>query len=184
MADGLVDAAPVDVPLPAGFRTIDVGGGYIAANGPLHAAWRDGQLVLGLRIEPRHCNPAMQCHGGMLTSFADMLLPYAAMYDLEVPRRFTPTISLHVDFVAPAPLGSWIEGTATVVRSTRSLLFVQGLVFIGAEPVMRASGIFKWGEPIAGGDPLDPFGLRRSSRGTDASGRQGENDHGSRGAHP
>lgn len=153
---------PADV--PPGFRPIDVGGEFLATNGPLYGCWRDEQLVVGFRVEARHCNPLRQCHGGMLASLADMTLPYAAMYDLGVARRFTPTISLHVDFVAPVPLGSWIEGTGTVVRSTRKLLFSQGLMFVGDEVVMRASGIYKWGEFVENGrDPLDPFGLRASS---------------------
>ncbi|MFG5407427.1 PaaI family thioesterase [Piscinibacter sakaiensis] len=119
-----------------------------------------------MRVEARHCNPAAQCHGGMLATFADMVLPYTAMYDLGIARRFTPTVSLQTDFVAPVGRGSWLEGLGTVVRSTRTLLFVQGLLFVGAEVVARASGIYKWGDPVApaGDDPRDPFGLRPAPR--------------------
>lgn len=147
--------------IPEGFKPIAVGGEFLEVNGPLYGCWRDDQLVVGLRIEPRHCNPARQCHGGMLASLADMTLPYAAMYDLGVPRRFTPTISLQVDYVAPVLVGCWLEGVGTVVRSTRKMLFAQGLMYVGTEVVMRASGIFKWGDLVEGHrDPADPFGLR------------------------
>jgi uncharacterized protein (TIGR00369 family) len=146
--------------IPPGFKAIDVGGPFIARNGPFYAAWRNEQFIMGMMIEERHCNPFGICHGGMLTSFADMLLPYGSMYALGIKRRFTPTISLQVDFLAPANLGSWIEGTCEPLQSTNNLLFAQGLIRQNDQTVMRASGLFKWGEFINSDNPLDPFGLK------------------------
>jgi uncharacterized protein (TIGR00369 family) len=146
--------------IPPGFKAIDVGGSFIARNGPLYAAWRNEQFVMGMIIEEHHCNPFGICHGGMLTSFADMLLPYGAMYTLGIKRRFTPTISLQIDFLAPVNLGSWIEGTCQPLQSTNNLLFSQGLIRQNDQIVVRASGLFKWGEFIHSDNPLDPFGLK------------------------
>ncbi len=153
-------ALPPPDPPPPGYRPIVVGGDFVAGLGPLHARWQDGALSLGLRVQARHCNPLGHCHGGMLATLADMLLPYAAMYQLEVDRRFTPTVSLQLDYLAPVPLGAWVEGQAEVLRSTRRLLFVQGVARVDGAAVLRASGIFKWGEPDTGPSPRDPFGLR------------------------
>jgi uncharacterized protein (TIGR00369 family) len=150
---------PADTP-PSGYRPVAVGGDFVAGLGPLYARWEDGVFSLGLRVQARHCNPIGHCHGGMLATLADMLLPYAAMYQLNVDRRFTPTVSLQLDYLAPAPLGAWIEGRAEVLRSTRRLLFVQGVACINGAAVLRASGIFKWGEADTGPCPRDPFGLR------------------------
>lgn len=150
---------PTDTP-PPGYRPIVVGGDFVAALGPLYARWQEGAFLLGLRVQARHCNPIGHCHGGMLATLADMLLPYAAMYQLEVDRRFTPTVSLQLDYLAPVPMGAWVEGSAEVLRSTRRLLFVQGVVCIDGAAVLRASGIFKWGEADTGPCPRDPFGLR------------------------
>ena len=47
--------------------------------------------------------------------------------------------------VAPAPLGCWIEGTAELLRATRTLVFAQGLVTADGVPCARASGVFKIG---------------------------------------
>ncbi len=47
------------------------------------------------------------------------------------------------DYLAPAPLGAWVEGRAEVVRITRNLLFAQGLATADGEPCLRANGIFK-----------------------------------------
>jgi uncharacterized protein (TIGR00369 family) len=144
---------------PSGFKEINVGGFFISHNGPLYAAIRNKQFVMGMRIEQHHCNPNLVCHGGMLSAFADMLLPYGAMYALGINRRFTPTISLQLDFLAPVNLGSWIDGTCEPLRSTSNLLFVRGLIKHKDEVVVRASGLFKWGDFVPSEDPLNPFGL-------------------------
>ena len=48
--------------------------------------------------------------------FTDILISTAAQYQTEIPRQFLPTISLQTDFLAPAPLGSWVEGRAEILR--------------------------------------------------------------------
>ncbi|MCE7530426.1 PaaI family thioesterase [Polynucleobacter sp. IMCC 29146] len=148
--------------IPAGFKEINVGGLFISNNGPLYATLRNKQFSMGMVVEQRHCNPHGICHGGMLSTFADMLLPYGAMYALGITRRFTPTISLQLDFLAPANLGSWIEGTCEPLRSTSNLLFVQGLIKHKDEILVRASGLFKWGDFVPSDDPLNPFGLEEN----------------------
>jgi len=70
--------------IPPDFKEINVGGLFISHNGPLYATLRNKQFVMGMLIEQRHCNPHGICHGGMLSTFADMLLPYGAMYDLGI----------------------------------------------------------------------------------------------------
>ena len=68
-------------------------------------------MRLGFRVEKRHTNPLGICHGGMLASFCDMLLPISIhRKSKEVGLRFLPTINLQLDYLAPAPLGAWVEG--------------------------------------------------------------------------
>jgi acyl-coenzyme A thioesterase PaaI-like protein len=54
-------------------------------------------------------------------------------------------VSLQIDYLAPAPKGAWVEGRAQVLRSTRSLVFAQGLVTADGQTVARVSGVFKIG---------------------------------------
>ena len=96
--------------IPEGFRAVTVGGPFMAHTGPLYARWTGERLQLGFRVEHRHTNPLNICHGGMMASFADMLLPCAAMYRGMKERRFLPTISLQVDYLAASPLGAWVQG--------------------------------------------------------------------------
>lgn len=145
--------------IPTGFRAIDVGGGFMALNGPLYARWTGSCVQLGFRVLDRHVNPLGICHGGMMATFADMLIPCAAMYQAEMERRFLPTVSLQVDYLGPSPLGAWVQGEAQVLRTTRSLLFGQGLVHADGQPVLRLSGVFKIGPHFERGVPGDPLGL-------------------------
>ena len=143
---------PVDI--PAGFVRLQMRPNpYIDACGPLYGK-RDGeQLVLGLRVEPRHCNPAGSCHGGMLGTLADMLLVVGANVG-SGQQRYMLTVNLSCDFIGPAPEGSWIEGRLEVLRTTRSLVFCQGQLVADGQPVLRFSGITK-----PSGEENPEFGL-------------------------
>jgi len=132
--------------IPEGFKPRRFGDGFIAVNGPLYLKKLDAGILLGFRVEPRHCNPMGICHGGMISTFCDMLLPISAHYlSADLARRFLPTINLQVDFLAPSPKGAWVQGDAQLLRATRSMVFMQGLVTADGQSVARVSGIFKIG---------------------------------------
>jgi uncharacterized protein (TIGR00369 family) len=142
-------AAPSPTPelnIPEGFKPRRFGDGFIAANGPLYLKKLERGVLLGFRVEPRHCNPMGICHGGMIATFCDMLLPISAHHlSDELSQRFLPTISLQVDYLAASPKGAWVQGEAQLLRSTRSLVFMQGVVSADGQTVARVSGIFKIG---------------------------------------
>jgi uncharacterized protein (TIGR00369 family) len=144
---------PTTGPMP-GFEPADIGGVFAANNGPLYARWIADHLQLGFRVGPQHVNPGQKCHGGMLCMFADILLSTAAQYQTDIPRVFLPTISLQMDFMAPAPLGSWVQGQADILRVTRDLVFSQCLVHADATLALRGSGVFRRGPllPDTAGD--------------------------------
>ena len=146
-------------PVPDGFRPVQIGGAFIACNGPLYAKWTGERLLMGFRVEERHTNPLKICHGGMLATFADMVIPCAAFYQAEMASRFLPTVSLQVDYMGAAALGAWVQGEAQILRTTRNLLFGQALVTADGEPALRVSGIFKLGQILEGGTCKDPFGV-------------------------
>jgi uncharacterized protein (TIGR00369 family) len=146
-----------DHAVPEGFEVAPMGGDFMAINGPLYLRHVGDTVQLGFRVEPRHCNPMSMCHGGMLASFADMVMPMCIHRKApEVGMRFLPTISLQVDYLAPAPLGAWVQGEADVLRTTRSLVFSQALITADGVPAVRTSGIFKIGPPFKAGNVLQP----------------------------
>ncbi len=139
--------------VPEGFKTTTREGNgagdlFIDLNGPLYRK-RDGErLVLGLRVERRHCNPLLICHGGMLSTFVDMAMAYAIHYQAKL-AHFVPTINLTTDFLGPAPEGAWIEARTDILKQTRNLVFAQCLVSTEGKNVARASGVFKIGPALA-----------------------------------
>lgn len=140
-------AASADI--PEGFHARRFGEGFIGVNGPLYARRTDTAFHLGFRVERRHCNPMGICHGGMMATFCDMLLPISAhVLSKEIGNRFLPTINLQIDYLAASPLGAWVQGEAQLLRTTKSLVFMQGLVEADGNPVARVSGIFKIGPPF------------------------------------
>jgi uncharacterized protein (TIGR00369 family) len=133
------------LPVPAGFVTVQLGGAFATRNGPLYARWHDDRLQLGFRVTADHVNPGNACHGGMLGMFADILISTAAQYQADIPRQFLPTVSLQMDYMAAAPLGSWVQGQAEILEVTRNLVFSQGIVSADGRAVMRTSGVFRRG---------------------------------------
>ena len=150
-----------------GFEPAPIGGAFALHNGPLYARWRDGQLELAFRVGDKHVNPGNACHGGMLSMFADILISTAAQYQTEIPRQFLPTISLQMDFMAPAALGSWVEGEAEILKVTQRLVFSHGLIRADGQTVLRASGVFRRGPLLpdsAGDQGLRLEGMPRRDR--------------------
>ena len=135
--------------VPAGYQPLTIGGDFMAVNGPLFVRVDGAVVSVGFRVEARHCNPMQICHGGMLASFCDMLLPVSVhRKSAEVGLRFLPTVSLQLDYLAPSPLGAWVEGEADVLKVTRTMVFVHGLVRADGVPAVRCSGVFKIGSPF------------------------------------
>lgn len=151
---------PNSVSIPEGFHQAHIHGDFIAFNGPLYARLVGETIQLGFRVEQRHTNPLGICHGGMLATFADMLVPCSAMYLPNRERRFLPTISLQIDYLGPARLGVWVQGEAQILRTTRNMVFGQGLVSADGEPSLRFSGIFKLGPVYGDSADRDPLGLK------------------------
>ncbi len=148
------DPAGADSAIPAGFVALREPPGFVGVNGPLYIRYQRGiegqpetNLVqMGFRVEARHCNPMGNLHGGMMATFGDMLLAVSALRKNAVARRhFLPTISLQLDYLSPGRLGAWIQGEAQVLRATRSMVFMQGLVSADGEPAARLSGVLKLG---------------------------------------
>lgn len=108
-----------------------------------HEQLEPGEKVrLGFRVEEHQCNPRRICHGGMLASFLDLCLARGLMAE-EGFFGGTPTINMTIDYLAPAPLGAWVESRVMTLRRTAQLGFAQALVLAGDQLLVRGSGTFK-----------------------------------------
>ena len=134
---------------PAGWTQFNIPDDFVIANGPLFFRIDAAEgPQLGMRLAQRHCNALGVCHGGMLTTFADMMTPMASHHHPEIGRRFLPTISLHTDFIAGAQRGAWLVGRPKILRVTRKLVFAEGLIFADETLVARINAIHKIGAPL------------------------------------
>lgn len=124
--------------VPEGFVPVALDVGYNAAFGPAYA--NPAERKIGFRVGPQHLNPVGACHGGAMATFADMQIVVAGdgPYD-----KHMPTISLTVDYLAPAPLGAWIEAVVSCQKTTRTMVFTQALITVDGEVVARSSAIYR-----------------------------------------
>ncbi len=115
--------------------------GYPALIGPFWYKREEGGFRYGFPAEARHLNLGGVVHGGMLMSFADDVLGMTVWE--AAGRKPCTTVQLSTQFISPARAGEFVEGRAEVLRSTRSVVFVRGLVTVGDRTVIHADGIWK-----------------------------------------
>jgi acyl-coenzyme A thioesterase PaaI-like protein len=96
----------------------------------------------GFRVNAHHCNMRPVCHGGMLATFLDVALARGLRCAAGLSPPL-PTISLSLDFLAPAALGVWVDARVSVMRVGKSTAFVSALLHADEEPVLRGSGVFR-----------------------------------------
>jgi uncharacterized protein (TIGR00369 family) len=141
-------AAPID-PRAAGWKPLPAEG-YPALVGPFWAKREPGEAPGGQRAwryaflaEPRHVNLGGVVHGGMLMSFADDVLGMTVWE--AAGRKPCTTVQLNTQFVSPARIGELVEGRAEVLRATRTLVFVRGVLTAGGDDrtVVSAEGVWK-----------------------------------------
>ena len=124
--------------IPEGFVDPQIGG--LAGNlGPIYRKDLPDRIISGSLIAERHCNPGNICHGGWLSTVADV----AMVRQGALVAKPLVTISLTVDFLDAVHLGEWMEAHCEVIRHTKSMVFLQGMVHVGARPVLRMNGIFR-----------------------------------------
>ncbi len=143
--------------VPAGFKALDLPtNSFMNANGPVYVKMDGAHLILGLRVEERHCNSMGMCHGGMLLTLADLAFTISVNVQAKL-SRFLVTVNVSCDFIGAAPNGAWLQSRVDVLRATRNLAFSQGLLSLSdGTPVARISGILK-----IGGEPDPAYGPER-----------------------
>ena len=136
------DLAPRFDPATAGWKRLQPDG-YPALIGPFwYKRDADGRgFRYAFPAEARHLNMGGVVHGGMLMSFADDTLGMTVWE--AAGRKPCTTVQMSTQFVSPVKLGEFVEGRAEVLRTTRSVVFVRGLVTVGERTIVHADGVWK-----------------------------------------
>lgn len=149
---------------PAEFTPLPSKGGFAERIGPffVRESGDDGRTY-GFRPTERHCNAQDIVHGGAYYSFADHIAGHNIVLSTG---RMCATAKLKVEFMAPAPVGGWVEARCRIVRATRGFAFVRITLSSGTRTVMTADGSYRlFGEwspavhgatPAAGGASAEP----------------------------
>ena len=126
--------------LPPGYSQLAWHRGFGRQIGPLFEKRENGHLTRAFRVEEYHTNGMLNAHGGMLMTFADMAWGGAVENDEDT---WWVTVRLLCDFLAGAPLRSFVEGDGVVVGQHDEIITVEGRIWTGDKTIMRGTGIFK-----------------------------------------
>lgn len=114
---------------------------FMSHLGTAQMRMRDGRLEFAFDTSDVHRNANGIVHGGMLMTFADYALGFAARVDND--DKPSVTITLTLDFITAAQTGDRITCHPEIVRKTRSLYFLRGDLMVGSRVIATANGIWK-----------------------------------------
>ena len=109
--------------------------------GPYVRRKTDKGYVYGFQTDDRHANINGVIHGGMLVTFMDQALG-STVYEALGKRRGV-TAQLNTMFMGAVKPGEFLECDAEVMRITRSLVFIRGVLRVDDRKVLAADGVWK-----------------------------------------
>lgn len=144
MAENVGNAGPITVadgPF-RGWQTWGAGEDpFETAIGPFCFRGTGRDVVCAFEPKRTHLNGGGTVHGGALMSFADFCLFAIAHESLAGAKAVT--VAFHCEFLAPGGLDETVEARGEVLRATRSLVFVRGLITQGQRSLLAFSGTLK-----------------------------------------
>lgn len=129
--------------IPPGFVLVDYTSPFLDVNGPVYIHADTGFPRFGLRVEARHCNLSGLVHGGMLATLADFAMGRALARQRENLQRLV-TLSLGLDYVGTAAVGTWIEAWVQIRKHEGSVVFATCDIRERERIVLVANGVFKF----------------------------------------
>lgn len=127
--------------IPAGFGPLFRSSPVIDLIGPVYSKGEGAELVLGLRVEQKHCNMRGALHGGILATLADIALGYAIAFSTKPPTGLV-TANLTLDFAGTAKIGDWLEARVDIQKKGSRLAFANCYLSVGEQRIVRASAVF------------------------------------------
>ena len=140
MSDDLFESETTQI--PPGFQPMNWSRGFGRQIGPFYERNEpDGRFTRAFLVAEHHTNGMNNCHGGMLMAFADTVFGHP----VGVMKRshYWVTVRMLTDFVSPARLGEWVEGTAEVAGQVDDIYTVKGRIWTGDRLIMTGTGVFK-----------------------------------------
>jgi|TARA_R100000005_G_scaffold57765_5_gene29071 uncharacterized protein (TIGR00369 family) len=127
--------------VPEGFERLPSGLGYTDTLQPCYRRISASGVSFGLRVEAQHCNVMGICHGGVLSTLADIAAA-SGVNQAAGRDAGSPTINLALDFVSAGKLGQWLQADVLQVSVKRRFGFANGLISGPGGAVVRFNGTF------------------------------------------
>jgi len=115
--------------------------GFADRLGPLWTRQDDRGWAYAVLATSEHLNPAGFVHGGVLCALFDHMV--SALAWEAVGRRPCVTVQLGTQFLAPAREGDFLEARGRVIKTTATLVFMEGTITTGARDLLAGSGVLK-----------------------------------------
>ncbi len=143
--------------IPEGYEPFPTSSPFNTAVGPYYYKLHGESLIMGLEVEPRHCNTGGTLHGAMFSALADIALGNSiglaitegsAAAGVEDRKAGSPppafaTINLSVDYAGSARTGDWVEMHVEVQKVGGTLAYANGYLMNGEDRIGRVSGIYR-----------------------------------------
>ena len=101
----------------------------------------DTEYEFSLEVKEIHLNTGKIAHGGFLSTIADTGMGTAA-HQVAGDRRCV-TINLDLKFITAAKLGEKLNGKVTILKKTKTLVFINCEISNNKDLVTSASGVWK-----------------------------------------
>jgi len=127
--------------IPPEFRPLFRTSPVLDLIGPLYCRGEGVDLVVGLRVEAKHCNARGTVHGGILATVADVALGYTMAFSSTPPANLV-TANLSLDFAGTAKIDDWLEAHVYVQKQGGRLSFANCYITVNGQRIVRASAVF------------------------------------------
>ncbi|MEM8661567.1 MAG: PaaI family thioesterase [Pseudomonadota bacterium] len=127
--------------IPEGYEPLFRTSPFLDLIGPIYNKKLDDGLLVGMRVQEKHCNARGSMHGGVFSSLADIALGYSSVLKSGGTTPLV-TANLSLDFAGSAQLGDWVEITTDVQKIGKRMAFANCYFAVNDKRIVRASAVF------------------------------------------
>ena len=102
-----------------------------------------GEIVYTMPVTKQHLATPIAAHGGSISALMDATMGVCALSQVLEDNRVVSTIEMKISFVAPGFFGDTLSASASIVKTGKRMLFVEGkIVNQDGKLISYATGTF------------------------------------------
>jgi len=87
-----------------------------------------GEILYKMPVTEQHLATPIAAHGGAISALMDATMGVCALSQVLPDNRVVSTVEMKISFIAPSLLGDELSATASIVKTGKRLLFVEGKI--------------------------------------------------------